>query len=210
MKKQKVSSAVIRRLPRYYRHLNDLHQAGVERISSNALGNSLGLTASQIRQDLSCFGEFGQQGYGYNVNTLRDEVADILGMNRGHTAVILGVGNLGRALMENFHFDRSGVTLAAAFDVVPELVGREVSGVPVHHVDQMEDYLAQHPASIGVLTVPGRVAPGIANRLVRSGVKGIWNFTNIELSLDAPNVVVEDVHFADSLLALSYMISEAP
>lgn len=105
MKKQKVSSAVIRRLPRYYRHLNDLYQAGVERISSNALGNSLGLTASQIRQDLSCFGEFGQQGYGYNVGTLRDEVADILGMNRGHTAVILGVGNLGRALMENFHFD---------------------------------------------------------------------------------------------------------
>lgn len=210
MKKQKVSSAVIRRLPRYYRHLNDLHQAGVERISSNALGNSLGLTASQIRQDLSCFGEFGQQGYGYNVNTLRDEVADILGMNRGHTAVILGVGNLGRALMENFHFDRSGVTLAAAFDVMPELVGREVSGVPVHHVDQLEAYLAQHPASIGVLTVPGRAAQGIANRLVRSGVKGIWNFTNIELSLAAPDVVVEDVHFADSLLALSYMISEAP
>ena len=210
MKKQKVSSAVIRRLPRYYRHLNDLHQAGVERISSNALGNSLGLTASQIRQDLSCFGEFGQQGYGYNVNTLRDEVADILGMNRGHTAVILGVGNLGRALMENFHFDRSGVALAAAFDVVPELVGREVSGIPVHHVDQLEDYLAQHPASIGVLTVPGRVAPGIANRLVRAGVKGIWNFTNIELSLNAADVVVEDVHFADSLLALSYMISEAP
>ena len=210
MKKQKVSSAVIRRLPRYYRHLNDLHQAGVERISSNALGNSLGLTASQIRQDLSCFGEFGQQGYGYNVNTLRDEVADILGMNRGHTAVILRVGNLGRALMENFHFDRSGVTLAAAFDVMPELVGREVSGVPVHHVDQLETYLTQHPASIGVLTVPGRVAPGIANRLVRSGVKGIWNFTNIELSLAAPDVVVEDVHFADSLLALSYMISEAP
>lgn len=210
MKKQKVSSAVIRRLPRYYRHLNDLHQAGVERISSNALGNSLGLTASQIRQDLSCFGEFGQQGYGYNVSTLRDEIADILGMNRGHTAVILGVGNLGRALMENFHFDRSGVALAAAFDVVPDLVGREVSGIPVHHVDHLEEYLAQHPASIGVLTVPGRVAPGIANRLVRSGVKGIWNFTNIELSLAAPDVVVEDVHFADSLLALSYMISEAP
>jgi len=210
MKKQKVSSAVIRRLPRYYRHLNDLHQAGVERISSNALGNSLGLTASQIRQDLSCFGEFGQQGYGYNVSTLRDEVADILGMNRGHTAVILGVGNLGRALMENFHFDRSGVVLAAAFDVVPEVVGHQMSGIPVYHVDQLEEYLEQQPASIGVLTVPGRVAPGIADRLVRSGVKGIWNFTNIELSLDAPDVVVEDVHFADSLLALSYMISEAP
>lgn len=210
MKKQKVSSAVIRRLPRYYRHLNDLHQAGIERISSNALGNSLGLTASQIRQDLSCFGEFGQQGYGYNVSTLRDEVADILGMNRGHTAVILGVGNLGRALMENFHFDRSGVMLAAAFDVAPDVVGREFSGVQVYHADQLEDYLSQHPASVGVLTVPGSTANRIAERLVRAGVKGIWNFTNIELTLDAPNVVVEDVHFADSLLALSYMISEGP
>lgn len=123
MRKQKVSTAVIRRLPRYYRHLNDLHLAGVERISSNALGESMGLTASQIRQDLSCFGEFGQQGYGYNVEKLRGEISDILGMDRGHTAVILGAGNLGRALMENFHFDRNGVRLSAAFDIAPELVG---------------------------------------------------------------------------------------
>lgn len=107
MKKDKVSSAVIRRLPRYYRHLNDLYLAGVERISSNALGKSMGLTASQIRQDLSCFGGFGQQGYGYNIENLRGEISDILGMNRGHNAVILGAGNLGRALMENFHFERS-------------------------------------------------------------------------------------------------------
>lgn len=210
MKKQKVSTAVIRRLPRYYRHLNDLHQAGVERISSNALGASLGLTASQIRQDLSCFGEFGQQGYGYNVSSLRDEVADILGINRGHTAVILGVGNLGRALMENFHFDRFGVTLAAAFDVAPEIVGRACSGVSVYHTDQLEEYLTRQPASIGVLTVPGRVANRMAERLVSAGVKGIWNFTNIELTVDAPDIVVEDVHFADSLLALNYMISEEP
>ena len=212
----KVSTAVIRRLPRYYRHLLELQGKGVIRISSSALGKSMGLTASQIRQDLFCFGEFGQQGYGYKVDLLREEIGEILGISQGHTVVVLGAGNLGRALMENFHFDRSGVALAAAFDVVPDLVGREVSGIPVHHVDHLEEYLAQHPASIGVLTVPGRVAPGIANRLVRSGVKGIWNFTNIELSLAAPDVVVEDVHFAenihfsDSLLALSYMISEAP
>ena len=112
MKKDKVSSAVIRRLPRYYRHLNDLYLAGVERISSNALGRSMGLTASQIRQDLSCFGEFGQQGYGYNVENLRGEISEILGMKRGHTAVVVGAGNLGRALIENFHFDRSGVAAA--------------------------------------------------------------------------------------------------
>nr|WP_317325325.1 redox-sensing transcriptional repressor Rex [uncultured Flavonifractor sp.] len=208
MRKQKVSSAVIRRLPRYYRHLTDLYLAGVERISSSALGRSMGLTASQIRQDLSCFGEFGQQGYGYNVSKLRGEIADILGMNRGHTAVILGAGNLGRALMENFHFDRSGVTLAAAFDVSPEIVGQVRSGVPVYHVDQLEEYLADHPASIGVLTVPRSVANATAVRLVRSGVRGIWNFTNSELKVEAPGVVIENVHFADSLLALSYMISE--
>ncbi|WP_297288741.1 redox-sensing transcriptional repressor Rex [uncultured Flavonifractor sp.] len=208
MRKQKVSSAVIRRLPRYYRHLTDLHLAGVERISSSALGRSMGLTASQIRQDLSCFGEFGQQGYGYNIEKLRGEVADILGMNRGHTAVILGAGNLGRALMENFHFERSGVTLAAAFDVAPEIVGQTRSGIPVYHVDQLEEYLAEHPASIGVLTVPRSAANTTAGRLVRAGVRGIWNFTNSELTVEAPGVVIEDVHFADSLLALSYMISE--
>ena len=208
MRKQKVSSAVIRQLPRYYRHLTDLHLTGVERISSSALGRSMGLTASQIRQDLSCFGEFGQQGYGYNVEKLRGEIADILGMNRGHTAVILGAGNLGRALMENFHFERSGVALAAAFDVAPEIVGQVRSGVPVYHVDKLEDYLAQNPASIGVLTVPRSVANATASRLVRAGVRGIWNFTNSELTVDAPGVVIEDVHFADSLLALSYMISE--
>lgn len=210
MKRQKVSSAVIRRLPRYYRHLNDLYQAGTERISSSALGASLGLTASQIRQDLSCFGEFGQQGYGYNVASLRGEVADILGINRGHTAVILGVGNLGRALMENFHFDRSGVTLTAAFDVSPDVVGRTISGVQVHHVDKLEEFLARQPANIGVLTVPHAAAGRIAERLVRAGVKGIWNFTNMELAVSASDVVVEDVHFADSLLALNYMISEEP
>ena len=208
MKKQKVSSAVIRRLPRYFRHLTDLHLTGVERISSSALGKSMGLTASQIRQDLSCFGEFGQQGYGYNVDNLRGEIADILGMNKGHTAIILGAGNLGRALMENFHFDRSGVALAAAFDVSPDVVGQERAGVPVYHVDKLEEYLAAHPASIGVLTVPRGVANPIAVRLVRAGVKGIWNFTNTELNLKEPGVIIENVHFADSLLALSYMISE--
>lgn len=208
MRKQKVSTAVIRRLPRYYRHLNDLHLAGVERISSNALGESMGLTASQIRQDLSCFGEFGQQGYGYNVEKLRGEISDILGMDRGHTAVILGAGNLGRALMENFHFDRNGVRLSAAFDIAPELVGCSLSGVPVYHVDQLDSYLRDHRTSIGVLTVPRGVANQIAARLITGGVKGIWNFTNIELNVSSHEVIIEDVHFADSLLALSYMISE--
>lgn len=210
MKKQKVSNAVIRRLPRYYRHLTDLTKAGVLRISSSALGESMNLTASQIRQDLSCFGEFGQQGYGYNVESLRKEVAEILGMTRSHTAVILGVGNLGRALIENFHFDRYGVTLTAAFDVDPELIGREISGVKVYHVDELERHLKENPTSIGVLTVPQAVASQMAERLLKNGTKGIWNFTNLELQLEKPDAVVENVHFADSLLTLSYLISEAP
>ena len=207
MRKQKVSSAVIRRLPRYFRHLSDLQQSGVVRISSNALGKSMGLTASQIRQDLSCFGEFGQQGYGYNVESLRGEIADILGMNKKHTAIILGAGNLGRALIENFHFERSGFQLTAAFDISPEVVGLSISGVEVFHTDQLEAYLAQCPASVGVLTVPRSAAAQMADRLVACGVRGIWNFTNIELKVD-PSVQVENVHFADSLLTLSYMISE--
>jgi len=208
MKKQKVSSAVIRRLPRYYRHLNELYQTGVVRISSSALGKSMGLTASQIRQDLSCFGEFGQQGYGYNVENLRGEISDILGMNGGHTAVVMGAGNLGRALIENFHFDRSGFRLAAAFDIDPEIVGTEMSGVPIYHSNALEEYLSANPTSVGVLTVPGRAAAETAERLVAGGVRGIWNFTNIELNLSKADIVVENVHFADSLLALSYMISE--
>ena len=156
MRKQKVSSAVIRRLPRYYRHLNDLHLAGVERISSSALGRSMGLTASQIRQDLSCFGEFGQQGYGYNVESLRREVSEILGMDRGHQAVILGAGNLGRALIENFHFERSGVVLTAAFDIDRSIVGHELSGVQVYHVKQLEEYLSLHLPASGCSPCPPR------------------------------------------------------
>lgn len=208
MKKQKVSSAVIRRLPRYYRHLMDLHSAEIERISSSALGKVMGLTASQIRQDLSCFGEFGQQGYGYNIEKLRGEIAEILGMNEAHTAVVLGAGNLGRALIENFHFERSGFALVAAFDVSPDLVGKEIAGVKVQHIDTLSSYLETHSTSVGVLTVPMRVADAMAERLVAGGVKGIWNFTNKELAVKQPNVIIEDVHFADSLLALSYMISE--
>ncbi len=208
MKKQKVSNAVIRRLPRYYRHLTDLSQTGVQRISSSALGTAMNLTASQIRQDLSCFGEFGQQGYGYNVESLRNEVAEILGMTREHTAIILGVGNLGRALIENFHFDRCGVQLTAAFDVDPSLIGSEISGVKIYSVEDLGKYLKANPISVGVLTVPQSVAQEMAQRLIQSGVKGLWNFTNLELHVGNSDAVVENVHFADSLLTLSYLISE--
>ena len=209
MRKEKISSAVIRRLPRYYRHLDDLERSGTVRISSGALAKSMGLTASQIRQDLSCFGGFGQQGYGYNVERLKSEVAEILGMNRDHTALILGVGNLGRALIENFPFRAYGFRLSAAIDVDPALVGTRLSGVPIHHIDMLEDILREEPADMAVLTVPASAAVGSALRLVRCGVKGIWNFTNVELAQrEMPDVRVENVHFSDSLLTLSYMISE--
>ena len=209
MKKDKISSAVIRRLPRYYRHLDELFRTGTVRISSSSLAKSMGLTASQIRQDLSCFGGFGQQGYGYNVERLRAEVADILGMNRNHTVVILGAGNLGRALMKNFSFTYNGFRLIAAFDVDPALVGTQISGTPVYHADRLENYLEENPASVCVLTVPAGVAEATARRAAACGVAGIWNFTNVELpQQDMPDVRIEDVHFADSLLTLSYMISE--
>ena len=204
----KVSTAVIRRLPRYYRQLSELQEAGVVRISSSALGKSMGLTASQIRQDLFCFGGFGQQGYGYKVDSLKEEIGEILGISRGHTIVVLGTGNLGRALIKNFKFSSNGFELLAAFDVSQQVVGSEIAGVPVYHIDQLEAFLAQHPVNVGLLTVPIAAAQEMGERLAAAGVKGIWNFTNYEIALGRDDVVVESVHFSDSLLALSYMISQ--
>ena len=210
MTRKNVSDAVIRRLPRYYRYLDDLHNKGVVRISSNSLGNKMGITASQIRQDLSCFGEFGQQGYGYNIEELRAEVGRILGTNKQHRIIVVGVGNLGHALMQNFRFMESGFTLDAAFDISPALIGSEVAGIPVLSMDELENYLNSHPVDVAVLTVPRSVAQSIADRLVASGVCGFWNFTNVELSSTVEGVCFEDVHFADSLLTLSYRIAERP
>lgn len=204
----KVSTAVIRRLPRYYRHLSELQESGVVRISSSALGKSMGLTASQIRQDLFCFGGFGQQGYGYKVDSLKEEIGDILGINRGHTLVVLGTGNLGRAIIENFKFSSNGFRLLAAFDVNEQVVGTKIAGVPVYHADTLEDFLHAHPVSVGLLTVPISAAQEMGDRLVAAGVRGIWNFTNYEINFDPQAVVVESVHFSDSLLALNYMISQ--
>ena len=208
MKKQKISEAVIRRLPRYYRQLSELQRKGVVRISSSALGKSMGLTASQIRQDLFCFGGFGQQGYGYKVDGLKEQIGEILGINRSHTVVVLGAGNLGRALIENFKFSNNGFQLLAAFDVQEKTVGTQIAGIPVYHADTLEEFMAQHPVSVGLLTVPKSAAQEMAERLMAAGVQGIWNFTNYEINLPGEDVVVESVHFSDSLLALSYMISQ--
>lgn len=204
----KVSTAVIRRLPRYYRQLSELQEDGVIRISSSALGRSMGLTASQIRQDLFCFGGFGQQGYGYKVDSLKEEIGEILGISRGHTLVVLGAGNLGRAIIQNFRFSSNGFQLLAAFDINPAAVGTQIAGVPVYHVDRLEDFIAAQGIDVGVLTVPIAAAQPMGDRLVSAGVKGIWNFTNYEIACASPDVVVESVHFSDSLLTLSYLISQ--
>ncbi len=208
MKKHHVSPAVIRRLPRYYRRLTNMMDDGIERISSTKLAESLNLTASQIRQDLSCFGEFGQQGYGYNVESLRAEIASILGVDRGYNAVIMGAGRLGQALMYSFDFASHGFHLAAAFEAGSDLIGTEINGVPVLHHEQLEAFAAETPIHMAMLTVPQPVAVETANRLVTLGVKGIWNFTHVKLPIEDPTVKVEKIHFGDSLLALSYMMTE--
>lgn len=207
MRKQKVSDAVIHRLPRYYRYLDDLYNKGIVRISSNSLGSKMDITASQIRQDLSCFGEFGQQGYGYNVAELRSEIGHILGIDKGHRLIIIGVGHLGHALLQNFDFEKVGFHVDTAFDISPDLVGTRIHDVTIRSMDELEQYIADYRPDVAVLTVPQHVAQPMASRLIDLGIKGFWNFTNVELSTDKPDVFFEDVHFVDTLLTLSYRIS---
>ena len=208
MKRSKVSNNVIRRLPRYLRKLDELSAAGISRISSFDMGQQLGLTPSQIRQDFSCFGEFGQQGYGYSVPALREHIASILGMDRGYRAVLIGVGHIGHALIDNFCFSDWGVTLSAAFDIKPELIGASFNGTVIRSMDELERYLAENPVDIAVLTVPKDAALPVTRRLIASGINAIWNFTNVELTGPDSEVLVENIHFSDSLLSLSYYVSE--
>lgn len=207
MKKENISDAVIRRLPRYYRQLTDLCARGVVRISSLSLGQEMNITASQIRQDFSCFGEFGQQGYGYNVEELRAEIGHILGVDNDHHLIMIGVGNLGHALLQNFRFSQTGFSVDAAFDVSPTVVGTTVNGVPIYAMADLDSYIREHSVDVVVLTVPQSVAQETADRIIRLGVRGFWNFTNVELVSSDPDVKFENIHFADSLLTLSYRIA---
>ena len=208
MKRVKVSNNVIRRLPRYLRKLDELSENGVSRISSFELGQQLGLTPSQIRQDFSCFGEFGQQGYGYNVPVLRSQIATILGMDRGYHAILIGVGNIGHALMDNFCFSDWGFHLSAAFDIKPSLIGTTFGGVPILAMDELVEYIRSHPVDVAVLTVPKEVAVSVTNTLTENGIEAIWNFTNVELTEPNSSTIVENIHFSDSLLSLSFFVSE--
>ena len=207
MRKTKISHNVILRLPRYLRYLEDLQRKGNVRISSGELGRLMGVTASQIRQDLSCFGEFGQQGYGYKVEMLMKAISEILGTDQERSAIIIGAGNLGRAIIGKFPFSHYGFRLKEAFDIAPHVVGQEVFGLKVHHVDQLEERIQHAPPDIAVLTMSAGSGDDVAKRLASFGVRGIWNFTNIDLDLENPNVVVENLHFSDSLLTLSYYMT---
>ena len=207
MEQRKLSRAVISRLPRYYRYLGDLLEAGVERISSSDLSKKMHVTASQIRQDLNNFGGFGQQGYGYNVKYLYTEIGKILGLDRCHNFIIIGAGNLGQALANYASFERSGFILKSLFDVNPRLEGVTIRGIPVRMVDELEDFLKNNDIEIAALTLPKSKAIEVADILVDNGVKGIWNFAHTDLSLPK-DVVVENVHLSDTLMKLSYNLCQ--
>lgn len=204
--KKDVSIAVIRRLPKYYRYLEELLKKDVTKISSNELSKMIGFTASQIRQDLNNFGGFGQQGYGYNVEVLHAELAKILGLNRDYNAVIVGAGNLGHAIANYDKFDRAGLKTIGYFDVSEEIVGKELRGIEVLHLDELANFMENNEVEIGIITVPRTQAQSIANVLVEGGAKGLWNFTTQDLEVPE-DVLVENVRLNESLYTLFYFLN---
>ncbi len=204
---KQISSAVIKRLPRYFRYLRELIRNGVLRISSKELSEKMNVTASQIRQDLNCFGGFGQQGYGYNVKHLYNEISQILGTENGYSAIIVGVGNLGKALANNPLFEKRGVAITGLFDIDPTVIGTEVAGITVLDYNNIEQFLTQFPADIAVLTVPKSQGFEVAERLAKAGIRGFWNFSNMELSLSNYDVKIENIHLGDTLMTLCYELS---
>ncbi len=200
-----ISPAVIGRLSRYYRFLRDLKNQNVERISSAELARLMDLTASQIRQDFNCFGGFGQQGYGYNVSYLFEEIRKLLGAEEGYTAAIVGAGNLGSALAHAQTFVRRGIEVSALFDISPDVVGREMGTLRVKHLEELSAYYREHPFDIAVLCVPKTAAQPCADLLTGLGVRALWNFTGIEIRVPE-GCIVENVHLGDSLLTLSYKL----
>ena len=206
VEQKEISQAVIRRMPRYYRYLGELLDAGVERISSNKLSHRMNVTASQIRQDLNNFGGFGQQGYGYNVKYLYEEIGKILGLDRTHNIIVIGAGNLGQALANYVKFEKLGFVIIGLFDVDCALSGKAVRGIDIHMLDELEDFCRKNRVDIAALTMPKEKADAIANRLVNIGIRAIWNFAHVDLELIDRDVVVENVHLSDSLMHLSYNI----
>jgi redox-sensing transcriptional repressor len=201
-----ISQAVVSRLPRYYRYLGDLKDSGIERISSQDLSKLMKVTASQIRQDFNNFGGFGQQGYGYNVEYLYNEIAKILGLNEKHNLIIVGAGNLGRALANYMNFERRGFIVKGIFDQNESLFGTEIRDIPVQPMENIEGFVKENNIDIAVLTIPKDGAVKTAEVLVKCNIKAIWNFAHVDLNVP-DNVVVENVHLSDSLMKLSYGIA---
>ncbi|WP_026478943.1 redox-sensing transcriptional repressor Rex [Alkaliphilus transvaalensis] len=202
-----VSMAVIRRLPKYHRYLKDLLDKEVYRISSRELSRSIGFTASQIRQDLNCFGGFGQQGYGYNVEELYKEIGKILGLDKTYTTVIIGAGNLGQAIANYASFNRYGFQLKALFDTNPKLIGMKIRDTEILDLDDLEDFIQKNNIEIGFICTPKEVAQDVADKLTSANIKGIWNFAPVDLKVPK-DVIVENVHLSESLFILSYLLNE--
>lgn len=206
-KKKNISMAVIKRLPKYHRYLAELMRNDVDRISSKELSEKIGFTASQIRQDLNCFGDFGQQGYGYNVNELYNQISGILGLTKEYRTVIVGAGNIGQAIANYTQFEKLGFTLNGIFDINPKLMGLKIRDIEIQDIDYLGDYLKENPADIGIICVPNNNAQKICETFIKNGVKGIWNFAPIDLVVPE-TVKVENVHLSDSLLTLSCLLND--
>lgn len=204
-KKKNVSMAVIKRLPKYHRYLKELMRNDVDRISSKELGEKIGFTASQIRQDLNNFGDFGQQGYGYNVKELYKQISLILGLDKEYTGVIIGAGNLGQAIANYSRFSELGLSIDGIFDVNPKLIGMRIRDVEIKDIDTLGNYLENNNINIGIICVPRINAQKVCDLLVKGGIKGVWNFAPVDLVVP-DDVKVENVHLSESLLTLVYLM----
>lgn len=202
--KNNISNSVIRRLPRYYRFLGELLKQGITKISSRELSEKMRLTASQIRQDLNCFGGFGQQGYGYNVSELRQEIAHILGLDTMRRIILIGAGNLGRAITVHIDFRKYGYELIGIFDNNIAMEGIEIAGIPIMHTNQLKDFCEENRPQMAVLCIPRASAKETVTALMSYGVTAFWNFSHYDIHFDFPDADVENVHLTDSLMTLSY------
>lgn len=208
-KSEKISNSVIRRLPRYYRFLGELLKEGINKISSRELAERMRLTASQIRQDLNCFGGFGQQGYGYNVSELRSEIGTILGVDKQNKAVLIGAGNLGHAIAVHINFEKYGCKLCGIFDSDERMIGQTIAGTKILSVERLSEFCRQNQPKMAILCIPKSAAPQLCEQLIALGVKAFWNFSHYDINLEHNDIIVENVHLGDSLLALNYGIVNA-
>lgn len=204
---KKIPDIVIKRLPVYYRFLTSLHQMGISRVSSTDLGKKMGITSSQVRQDFFNFGSFGLQGYGYDVDQLRQEIGAILGLDTQHTMIIIGAGHLGQALARHSAFEKDGYSVIGVFDVNPHLIGEKIRDVEIMHVNRISDFVNQNRVDIAVVTVPRTYAKDVADLVTGLGIRGIWNFTSVKLAVPE-DVAVENIHLSDSLMTLGYYMKE--